>query len=123
MLNHTMQFRWCEPQRTRTGMSSMYVMWQPNAKGRASTSHIKYQKRITTTAAPIATATSATARPSFATHVEEQHNVHVKLNAASTHVAYCQDCHKCIGKNTPGQESRKALEKHLHKKHEVDILE
>ena len=56
-------------------------------------------------------------------HVEEQHNVHVKLNAASTHVAYCQDCHKYIGKNTPGQESRKALEKHLHKKHEVDILE
>ena len=54
---------------------------------------------------------------------EEKHGIHVKLNATSSHVAYCQDCHKYIGKNKPGQESRKALEKHLHKKHEVDILE
>ena len=56
-------------------------------------------------------------------HVEEKHGIHVKLNATSSHVAYCQDCHKYIGKNKPGQESRKALEKHLHKRHEVDILE
>ena len=56
-------------------------------------------------------------------HLESQHNVHVKLNSTSSHVAYCNDCHKYIGRNAPGHEGRKALEKHLHKKHDVDIQE
>ena len=56
-------------------------------------------------------------------HLEEKHNVHVKLNNISTHVAYCQDCHKYIGKKKAGVNSRNALEKHLRKTHEIDIQE
>ncbi len=60
---------------------------------------------------------------SMVKHLEDKHNVHVKLNSISTHVAYCQDCHRYIGKKKAGVESRKALEKHLNNKHDIDIEE
>ena len=56
-------------------------------------------------------------------HIEDKHNVHEKLNSLSTHVAYCQDCHRYIGKKKVGVVNRKALEKHLHNHHNIDIQE
>jgi len=60
---------------------------------------------------------------SMVNHLETKHNIHVKLNALSTHVAYCSDCHRYLGKKKAGVVSRRALEKHLHNKHEIDIEE
>jgi len=54
-------------------------------------------------------------------HLEKVHKVHVRLNATSSHVAYCDECHKYIGRNKAGVESRIALEKHLSKKHSINI--
>lgn len=59
----------------------------------------------------------------FVKHLDERHNVHVKLDAISCQVAYCTDCHKYIGKKKVGVEARKAMEKHCRNKHEVDIQE
>ena len=54
-------------------------------------------------------------------HLEAVHGVHMRLGAVS-HLAYCEDCHQYCGKG-PFNENRKALEKHLRKKHSVDIVE
>ena len=56
-------------------------------------------------------------------HLEEVHNVHVRLGQTS-HLAYCEDCHAYLGKKKGCFNSaRAALEKHLLKKHAIDIQE
>lgn len=58
----------------------------------------------------------------IAKHLEEKHGVHVQLGEDS-HLAYCTDCHKYLGKmgTRVFAEQRKALEHHLQKHHDVHM--
>jgi len=53
-------------------------------------------------------------------HLAEAHGIHVRLGGDSV-LAYCEDCHRYCGTKHHGTESRKSLEKHLKKHHNVDI--
>mmetsp|Transcript_32066 Transcript_32066/g.39342 ORF Transcript_32066/g.39342 Transcript_32066/m.39342 type:complete len:82 (-) Transcript_32066:78-323(-) len=56
-------------------------------------------------------------------HLESVHDIHVRLGDDS-HLAYCDDCHKYLGKKKGAfNKSRQALEKHLHKCHNVEMEE
>ena len=56
-------------------------------------------------------------------HLEKEHGIHVRMGEDS-HLAYCNDCHKYLGKNKHHfNDVRQALEKHLTKKHTVTIHE
>ena len=54
-------------------------------------------------------------------HLEAQHGVHVRLGEDSR-TAYCNDCHKYLGKKK-NKDSRRALENHLTKHHQVNMHE
>lgn len=51
-------------------------------------------------------------------HLETKHGVHVRLGEDS-HLAYCNDCHKYLGKKQHFSNQRQTLEKHLTKKHAI----
>ena len=58
-------------------------------------------------------------------HLEKQHNIHVRLGEDS-HLAYCNDCHKYLGKKKcvgTLVDCRCALEKHLALHHNVGMHE
>jgi hypothetical protein len=56
-------------------------------------------------------------------HLESVHNVHVRMGQDS-HLAYCNDCHKYLGKKaTCFNDTKLALEKHLSKVHEIKLHE
>jgi hypothetical protein len=62
----------------------------------------------------------------IAEHLESNHGVHVRMGEDS-HLAYCNDCHKYLGKKKSGMQHfvdcRMALEKHLEKHHQVKMHE
>ena len=54
-------------------------------------------------------------------HLENEHCLTVRLGFSS-HLAYCEECHKYLGgKSTCFNDSRKSLEKHLRKHHNVEM--
>ena len=56
-------------------------------------------------------------------HLESAHNLHVRMGEDS-HLAYCADCHSYLGKkSTCFNDTKKALEKHLSKKHDIRMHE
>jgi uncharacterized protein with PIN domain len=56
-------------------------------------------------------------------HLEDQHNIHVKMGEDS-HLVYCNDCHKYLGrKATCFNDTKRVLEKHLAKHHDVQMHE
>eukprot|EP00980_Cylindrotheca_fusiformis_P009990 scaffold2212_cov143-Cylindrotheca_fusiformis.AAC.8 len=56
-------------------------------------------------------------------HLETVHNIHVRMGEDS-HLAYCNDCHKYLGKKaTCFNDTKRALEKHLSKVHAVELHE
>jgi len=62
-------------------------------------------------------------------HLEAKHGVHVRLGEDS-HLAYCNDCHKYLGKKKNTGllqqffiDQRQALEKHLVKQHNITMHE
>ncbi|KAG7341893.1 hypothetical protein IV203_006985 [Nitzschia inconspicua] len=63
---------------------------------------------------------------SIAKHLEANHGVHVRLGEDS-HLAYCNDCHKYLGKKKGSTQHfvdcRIALENHLKKEHNVQMHE
>jgi hypothetical protein len=59
----------------------------------------------------------------IAKHLEEEHGIHVRLGG-DCQSAYCNDCHKYLGRNKHHfVDSRQALEKHLEKHHKVMMHE
>ena len=56
-------------------------------------------------------------------HLERVHGINVRMGEDS-HLAYCIDCHKYLGKKaTCFNDTKLALEKHLAKFHEIQMHE
>lgn len=59
----------------------------------------------------------------IAAHLASEHNVHVRMGEDS-HLAYCNDCHKYLGKKaTCFNDTKRAVEKHVAKFHEIKMHE
>lgn len=56
-------------------------------------------------------------------HLDTCHQVHVRMGEDS-HLVYCTDCHKYLGrKATCFNDTKRVLEKHLAKHHNVTMVE